>query len=303
MKHAVLGVGAIGGLMGAALGFLGEEVTLIVRPEKLSNYPQQLSLEQSDRTITAPAHAVSRLTAEVDVLWVATKTYQLQTALASVEALPKIVVPLLNGVGHIAVLRSRFGHDHVVPATIAVGADRLAEGRFAQPSIVRLSVAESGKPLLGPLLAALQERVGFLCHFVGNEQTLLWTKLCFLAPFALVTSASGKDKGDIFADPEWRATLYSAIAEALAIAKADGAEVEASTIQTILDSSPGTMRSSMLKDLIAGRKLELDAIGGPIARRGEKYGIPVPTTKKLMAMIEARVTAQDASADSKTSSP
>ena len=143
--------------------------------------------------------------------------------------------------------------------------------------------------MLGGVLEQLQERLGFICKFVPDERTLLWTKLSFLAPFALVTSASGKDKGEIFADPEWKAALYAAIAEATAVANAEGAEVEPSKIQLILDGSPATMRSSMAKDVIAGRELELDAIGGPIVRGGEKYGLPVPTTKRMMEMIRRKV--------------
>lgn len=288
MKHAVLGLGAIGGLMGVALEFIGEQVTLIVRPEKLPNYPQQLTLEQPTRTISAAARPVSKLTATVDVLWIATKTYQLEAALASVETIPRTVVPLLNGVDHVAMLRSHFGDKRVVPATIAVGADRPEEGHFVQGSPVRLTVACSGEKLLGTVLASLQEQLGFLCRFEQNEQTLLWSKLCFLAPFALVTTASQKDKGGVLADPGWKSALYSAISEATSVARAEGAEIDTSAIQAILDSSPPSMRSSMLKDFIAGRRLELDGIAGPIVRAGQKHGIPVPTTKKLMETISQK---------------
>ena len=111
MKHAILGAGAIGGLMGTALAHLGDDVTMIVRPEKLSGYPQTLTLERPSGALTASAKAVSRLTDPADVLWIATKTYQLEAALEMVEAMPTIVVPLLNGVDHIAVLRARFGHE------------------------------------------------------------------------------------------------------------------------------------------------------------------------------------------------
>lgn len=291
MKHAVLGAGAIGGLMAVALASIGEDVTLVVRPEKLSNYPGSLTLAQPGETITADAHAVSRLTELVDVLWIATKTYQLETALDVVAAMPAIVVPLLNGVDHIPVLRARFGEERVVPATIAVGADRTAEGRFRQGSPVRLNVAASGKPRLEGILQRLQERVGFICNFIPNEQTLLWTKLTFLAPFALVTSASGLDKGGVLTDPTWKGDLYAAIAETLAVARAEGAEVRPSHIDDILASSPDSMRSSMSKDLAAWRPIELDGIAGPIVRGGEKHGIPVPATKKLMEIIRAKVSA------------
>ena len=121
-----------------------------------------------------------------------------------------------------------------------------------------------------------------------NEQTLLWTKLCFLAPFALVTSASGKDKGEVFADAEWKHKLDSAIAEACAVAKASGAEVDLPKLQAVFESMPPGMRSSMAKDVAAKRQLELDAIGGAVVRGGERYGIDVSTTAGLMEAIRAK---------------
>jgi 2-dehydropantoate 2-reductase len=289
MKHAVLGVGAIGGLVATALGSLDEEVVLIVRPEDLADYPAALSLERPSGTLTAPAKAVSRVTQPVDVLWIATKTYQLQAALEAVQSVPSAVVPLLNGLDHVAMLRTRYGQNHVIPATIAVEAERLAPGRFLQRSpFVRLNLASSAEPLLGAIVTRLSG-LGFTCQFVQNEKTLLWSKLCFLAPFALVTSASGKNKGEIYTDPGWKAKLDSAVVEACGVAKADGAEVDVTKLQETFDSLPPGMRSSMQKDLAAGRQLELDAIGGSIVRGGERYSVAVPTTRELMATIDSLV--------------
>jgi 2-dehydropantoate 2-reductase len=288
MKHAILGAGAIGGLVGAALASLGEDVTVIVRPEKLAEYPKNLTLERPSGTITVPAKAVAELTEPVDVLWIATKTYHLQTALESVKSQPALVVPLLNGADHIEVLRQRFGQDHVVPATIAVEAERVAPGQFVQRSpFLRLNLATSGKPRLEAIITRLGD-LGFTCQFMQNEQTLLWTKLCFLAPFALVTSASGKDKGEVFADAEWKHKLDLAIAEACAVAKASGAEVDVPKLQAVFESMPPGMRSSMAKDVVAKRQLELDAIGGTVVRGGERCGIDVSTTKRLIAAIRAK---------------
>jgi len=292
MKHAVLGAGAIGGLMATALGSIGEDVLLLVRPEKLAGYPAPLTLEQPTGTITAPAHPVAKLTDPVDVLWITTKTYQLESALELVEALPCMIVPLLNGVDHVALLRARFGHERVVPGTIAVEAERVAEGHFVQRTMVRLNIAAAGQQLLEPVLARLQEDHGFLCHFFESEPKLLWMKLSFLAPFALVTSASGKSKGEIFADAEWKAKLYAAIEEAVAVAAREGAELDASKIQNGFDPMPESMRSSMAKDLVAGRQLELDAIAGPILRGGQRHGIAVPVSRQLVAEIQSRADAR-----------
>jgi 2-dehydropantoate 2-reductase len=288
MKHAILGAGAIGGLVGAVLASLGEEVTVVVRPEKLPGYPANLLLERPSGSLTAPAKAVASLTEPVDVLWIATKTYQLQAALEVVQLLPGSVVPLLNGVDHVAVLRARFGRERVAPGTIAVEAERIASGRFIQrSSFVRFNLAASLQPLLEGIIGQLGN-LGFTCQFIPNEQTLLWGKLCFLAPIALVTSASGMNVGEILADAGWKPKLSSAIGEACAVANATGAEVDAAQILTALDSAPPGMRSSMQKDLAAGRELELDAIGGPVVRGGERYGIDVSTVVKLMAEIRSK---------------
>jgi 2-dehydropantoate 2-reductase len=271
------------------MGSLGEDITVIVRPDKLAGYPDTLLLERPSGTITAPAKAVARLTQPVDVLWIATKTYQLQAALEAVESAPSTVIPLLNGIDHVAALRSRYGHDRVVPATIAVEAERVAPGRFVQRSpFVRFNLGAGLEPLLGPMVVRLTN-LGFTCQLILNEQTLLWSKLCFLAPLALVTSASGKNKGEFYADAAWKGKFDSAVAEACAVAKADGAEVNIAKLQETFDSLPPAIRSSMQKDLAAGRQLELDAIGGPIVRGGKRYGIAVPMTNALIATINAAV--------------
>src|SRR5208337_4423533 len=71
MKHAILGAGAIGGLVGTALASLGDDVTVVVRPEKLSSFPRSLVLERPSGSLTASAKAVATLTEPVDVLWIA----------------------------------------------------------------------------------------------------------------------------------------------------------------------------------------------------------------------------------------
>jgi 2-dehydropantoate 2-reductase len=146
MKHAVLGAGAIGGLMAVALKTVGEDVTLIVRPGKADGHPKALVVEHLAGTMAAEVRAAESVADLFDVFWIATKTYQLADALSTVKVVPGIVVPLLNGAEHVAVLRARFGGDRVVPGTIAVEAERSAPGRYVHRSAVRLNVAASGEP-------------------------------------------------------------------------------------------------------------------------------------------------------------
>jgi 2-dehydropantoate 2-reductase len=292
MKHAFLGAGAVGGLVGAVLGHQGDDVTLLVRPEANTRYPGTLRLETPFGTIETAVRIESKITDDTEVLWIAVKAYQLVEALRAVPLKSKIgtIIPLLNGIDHVDSLRSRFGHDRVVPATIAVESERVAPGQIVQRSpFVRLMLSAIGEERLASIADRLR-RAGFTCEFQADEKTMLWSKLAFLGPFALTGTASDKNQQEIFADVAWRARLESAVGEACTVAAADGAAVDREKILAMLGSLPATMRSSMQKDVSAARIPELDAIGGPIIRAGRAYGLDVPVTRELVAKIQDRLT-------------
>src|SRR5215469_15448502 len=133
MQHAILGPGGVGGLIGVGLASSGEAVTVVVRPDAVEEYPCSLSLNSDVfGTFTVPVSVTSKLFQSVDVLWIAVKATDLHTALESVPTADQVgaVVPLLNGIDHVALLRDRFGRDKVVPATIGVSTERVAPGRI-----------------------------------------------------------------------------------------------------------------------------------------------------------------------------
>ncbi len=293
MRHAILGAGAVGGLVGAVLAHEGEDVTLLVPPETSTRHPGTLSLKMPSGTIETAVRIEIKLTHDVDVLWIAVKAYQLSEALHAIPPESKIgaMVPLLNGIDHVDLLRLRFGQDRVVPATIAVEAERLAPGQIVQRSpFVRLALSKMGEARLSSVVDLLR-RANFTCEFQADEKAMLWSKLAFLGPFALTGTASDKDKQGIFADAAWRARLESAVGEVCVVAAANRAAVSREKILATLESLPGTMRSSMQKDVSAGRAPELDAIGGTIIRTGQSQGLEVPVTRELVARIQERLIA------------
>ena len=290
MRHAILGVGGVGGLIGACLAKLGESVTVVVRPEALTQYPEQLHLESAFGNFSVPV-ARSAEVPPCDVLWIAVKATQLDTALASITKPQAVgaIVPLLNGIDHLAVLRAKYGAERVIAATIAVETERVAPGHFVHRTpFARLNVSSAGRPLLGVTIEALQ-KMGFECRFIDDEPTLMWGKLVFLAAFALTTTASEKTTGEILADANWRQVGLSCIREASAVAVAEGAKIDAEAVIASVMKMPGNMRSSMQKDLERGNPPELDAIAGPILGGAARHGIEVPITKELVAAVESRV--------------
>jgi 2-dehydropantoate 2-reductase len=290
LRHAILGAGGVGGLIGACLARSGASVTVVLRPESLPQFPENLHLESAFGTFNVP---VSRavLVPAADVLWIAVKATQLDAALASFPKADtvKAIVPLLNGIDHLAVLRAKYGAERVIAATIAVEAERVSPGHIVHRTpFARLNVSSAGRNLLGATLDDFQ-KMGFECRFIDHEPTLMWSKIVFLAPFALTTSAADRTTGEIIADPDWQQKLESCVREACAVALAEGAKVDADAVILSMMKMPPNMRSSMQKDVARGSTPELDAIAGPILRGGQRHGLDLPITKSLVTAVERRV--------------
>jgi 2-dehydropantoate 2-reductase len=262
---------------------------MVVRPESLAQYLAQLHLESAFGNFSVPVARAATVPA-VDVLWITVKATQLSSALSALTSPESVgaIVPLLNGIDHLAALRARYGAGRVIAATIAVETERVAPGHIVHRSpFARLNVSSAGRSLLGAALDEFQ-KMGFECRFIDDEPTLMWSKLVFLAAFALTTTASGKTTGEILADPEWGQLGLSCIREASAVAVAEGARIDADAVIASVMKMPGNMRSSMQKDVERGNTPELDGIAGPILRGAARHGIDVPTTKILVAAVEQR---------------
>ncbi len=289
LRHAILGAGGVGGLVGACLARCGASVTMVVRPESLEQYPEQLHLESAFGNFNVPVSRAAEVP-PADVLWITVKATQLDAALAAFTKPDsvKAIVPLLNGIDHLAVLRARYGAGRVIAATIAGETERVAPGHIVHRTpFARLNVSSTGRSLLGATLDELQ-KMGFECRFIDDEATLMWGKVVFLAPFALTTTAADRTTGGVIADPEWKRQLEFCVREACAVALAEGAKVDAESVLASMMKMPPNMRSSMQKDVENGKAPELDAIAGPILRGAARHRIEVPTTKSLVAAVERR---------------
>jgi 2-dehydropantoate 2-reductase len=289
MRHAILGAGGVGGLIGACLAHAGASVTMVVRPETLDQYPKQIHLESAFGNFWTRVAIAAEVPA-ADVLWITVKATQFDSALTAIRNPEAVrgIVPLLNGIDHIGVLRAKYGAERVIPATIAVETERVSPGHIVHRSpFARLNVLSAGRVLLADTLDQLQQ-IGFACRFIDDEPTLMWGKLVFLAPFALSTTAADKTTGEVIADPAWGKLLEACVREACAVAVAEGAKVDPEAILASMRAMPANMRSSMQKDVEQHKAPELEAIAGPILRGGLRHGIEVPATKELVAAVERR---------------
>jgi 2-dehydropantoate 2-reductase len=289
---AILGPGGVGGFLAGALARAGADVTVVAREQTAELIARDGLVIDSVRLgeLVARPAATARLEGDVDVLVVTTKAGGLDEALARVAGEPGLVVPLLNGLDHLPLLRARWG-SRVVAATIRIEADRPAPGQIVQKSpAVRVDLA-SEDPARGPALAAFAAALDAAevpAHIGAREAQVMWSKLARLNTLACMTSAYDEPLGPLRDDPERRAELIACIAETAAAANADGAEIDPAATLAELDAAPAGLGSSMRRDIAAGRTPELDAIAGAVLRAGARHGLPCPTVAALAQRVAVR---------------
>jgi 2-dehydropantoate 2-reductase len=288
MRHAVLGAGGVGGLVGAALARAGHDVVLLLRPESNAEYGGRLRVDSvvlGSFEVDVPAATV--LDREVDILWVTPKATQLESALGLAppdEAEGATVVPLLNGLDHVALLRERF--EEVLPGVIYVESERVDVGRISQRSSFAL-VELAPHPRADAIGAELED-AGLSCVVGASEADVLLRKLATLGPVALTTTALQAPLSAVMRDSIWRSRIEASMREVAAVAAAEGVHFDVEAALALCEGA-GDMRSSMQKDREAGRPLELDAIGGAILRASARHGLEAPETQELVDLIAADV--------------
>jgi 2-dehydropantoate 2-reductase len=294
MRVAILGPGGVGGLLAALLDRAGTKVTVVARESTAQVIAQRgVRLESvTFGSFTAHPAAVARLEEPVDALIVATKAAGLEEALGRIAVEPPLVLPLLNGLDHLAVLRERFAPETVLAGSIRVEADRPEPGVVVHTSpFLLIDMASDEEGTAGPMhaLAETISAAGVPVRELDSEAQVMWSKLVRLNALACTTSAYDKLLGEIRSTPALRADLVGAIEEACAVGQAEGAaDVDPQRAIGELELAHETLGSSMQRDIAAGRTPELDAIPGSVLRAGARHGIECPTIEKLVGMIAER---------------
>jgi 2-dehydropantoate 2-reductase len=292
VKLAVLGPGGVGGLLAAALDRDGHEVIVVAQESTAAVIASRGIAVNSVKFGELQVHprAVTTLADPVDALLVATKALGLDEALARIEVEPALVLPLLNGLDHLSLLRRRFASDTVLAGSIRVEADRPQPGVVVHTSPFLL-ISMAGAPSVAEPMRRLAEALdhaGVPSKVLDSEADVMWSKLVRLNALACTTSAYDKLLGEIRSTPELRADLVATMEEAAAAGRAEGADVDAARAIAELDRAHDTLGSSMQRDIAAGRTPELDAIPGSVMRAAARHRVPYPTIERLVTIIAAR---------------
>lgn len=304
MRILVLGSGGVGGYFGAQLARAGHDVFFVARGAHL-----QAMLERGLRVDSPvspvhlqPVHAGSdpAALAAPDVVLFCPKLWDVKAAaaqLASSLGPASLVIPFQNGVES-----HRWLADILGPQRVAIGVAQIAStigepgvishtGGFARLRVGLLPAQASDAAVSARLDAfvAAATAAGIDIQRVSNALRTLWEKYVFLAAMSGLTSLVRLPIGPIRADPDLRATLEASMRETAALAATEGVVFEPGFVERqmgFVDGLHADMRSSMLHDLLAGRRLEAPWLCGGVARMAAEQGLPCPVNRTLYAALK-----------------
>lgn len=305
MHIVVVGSGAMGGLFGARLAAAGHDVLLydtwaehVAAIEERGLFiegPDGTPIRYQVRATENPPHTLRG----AELILVQVKSYDTYRALAPLE--PRInpeslILSLQNGLGNLEQMQKALpNHSRFLIGTTAHGAGVTAPGRIRHagpgPTVLGDPTPERAPRLnLKPVRDAFQD-AGFVTKISDHIWSAIWLKLAANVSINPLTALTGFRNGELLDDPELLALADAAITETVAVMRATGMETPERDLmqfarEVMRDTGPA--HSSMLQDIQNGKRTEIEAINGAVARLGHELGVSTPVNRWLTALVRNR---------------
>lgn len=299
-KVAIVGAGAMGAAYAAmftdAVGF---SVSFVARGERFERLKNQ-TLSINNRLYQIPVIHADKVSDPFDLILVALKHHHLAGAVNDIRALTgedTIILSVMNGLESEETIGAACGMDKLVYA-IAVGIDAVNENR-------RYTYANPGKIIFGPTgddgsrsrLGRLQEalnRAAIPNEIPADIMRTMWWKFMVNVGINQASAVLRAPYRTFQSSPDARALMRSLMAEVVILAEKAGIDLNDKDIdewgRILTDLSP-TGKTSMLQDVEAGRKTEVEIFAGTVVALAEQYHVPTPvnaTVQRIIKVIEAR---------------
>lgn len=291
-RIAIIGAGALGSVFGGALLAAGNSVTLLGRRptpditvcEPPCNVQQTLLHVETDPASVAGANLVLMLVKAYD-------TEQATQGIAPYLRPDATVVTLQNGLGNAARIRAHLpGHQRVLSGTTSQAARRVSRGLImrtgAGPTVIGYET--DADRTAAEHLAGLLSDAGLPAAISGDIDRFIWQKVAVNAAINGVTAIARVPNGDLITRNSLHAAATALVDEAAAVAAAHGYDLAGiHRILTETVRSTAENRSSMLQDVEAGRRTEVDAIYGSLIAAGLNIGLALPALTVIDALVRS----------------
>jgi 2-dehydropantoate 2-reductase len=317
MRICIVGAGAIGGMLGAALSNADESVTFIEKNREHADAIRAggLRVEQDGKTTVARDVKVTDSftePGEQDLVIIAVKAHQIPLLLPDMRALfgpQTIVMTVQNGVpwwyfykqggqyeGRTinAVDPDGFIDQHIERDRI-VGCIVYPAGEVIAPGLIH--VVEGNRFSVGELDGSKSERIeaiqqmlvraGFKSFVLDDIRSEIWLKLWGNLSFNPISALTHGTLAGICRNPQTRELAAAMMAEAQQIGEKLGIQFRHTIEKRIAGAeSVGEHKTSMLQDVEAGRPLEIDALVGAVVELGRLTNTPTPHIDSVYAAVK-----------------
>jgi 2-dehydropantoate 2-reductase len=298
MRIAVYGAGGVGGYFGGRLALAGVEVHLIARGahlQALREHGLRVRSVRGDFAVQLPATDDPAEIGPCDYVLFCVKAFDTEPAAARLGPLlgtNTAVVSLQNGVDNEEKIARAIGPDHVMGGAAFIFAGITEPGVIVHtggPSSITFGELHGQLTDRAQRLLRHCQEAGFVAELSQAIRTVLWAKLAFICAQAGMTAAVRLPIGQIrTVDAAW-AMFQRLAAEVAAVAEADGNPVPSAAQQRALamaQSVEPASYSSLHDDLMAARRMELEALHGFVVRRAADLGVPVPMSEAIYGILK-----------------
>mgnify|MGYP001158209032 FL=1 len=307
LRIAIIGVGSIGGIILGALADTAADIVCISRGNTSTNLSDlglvlhtpegSIEVVPSERYLlvdsnSGPIPEQIRNTCDIAIVCGKTVDNHALSKLAS-ELISEngCVLTIQNGLGNAELLANKVGSDRVIVGSITHAAWRNGEGE--------VNWVGRGEIILGPLDQRGEIYTDSILHILNeaelnasksdNIKQILWKKLLINVAINPVCSIAGVRNGALLEVKSLWQQAMQAMREAAIVARASGVDLGdielESYLREVVSISPDN-RCSMLQDIMAGRKTEIDSLCGAVVMRGEAEGIPTPCNAILHGLVK-----------------
>jgi 2-dehydropantoate 2-reductase len=300
MRFLILGAGALGGLFGAKLLKGGADVTFLVRPQRAAQLRRDgLIVKSLDGEIRSQVNVVQQeqISAPFDVVLLCCKGFDLEVAIDAVAPAigeQSVILPVLNGVRHLDVLKERFGAQRVLGGVTAINAGLLPDGTIQQTPGTRVTMN-----LIGELDGHASSRVnsiktaliagGIQADVVNDIVARMWIKFFGWACIATISTLTRASLGFAAQTAGGPAFASAVMDECTKIFEAEGYGPPPEMVRLvrgILAQTNTDSRVSMLIDMDERRPIEADHTFGDLVARAAKRGIAVPILTAVLCNLQ-----------------
>ncbi|RJP73900.1 MAG: 2-dehydropantoate 2-reductase [Candidatus Abyssobacteria bacterium SURF_17] len=294
---AVVGPGAIGCLFGGLLKEAGHRVIMLDhRPERAESINRKgIHIEgiSGTRDIAMKATANPSDVAGCDFALIATKSYDTGVAVNTISGVLRPSTPVMtlqNGLGNVELISRAVGDERTIGGITSQGATLLGDGSVRH--------AGAGKTVIGTPSNRLTENLrrvkgmldssGFAPQISDDLESTIWSKLLINVGINALTAITRLNNGRLLEFGGTRSIMQDAVREAVAVADARGIALAhgdpLAQVEEVCRLTAANV-SSMLQDVLARRRTEIDAINGAVARIGLELGIPTPVNSVLASLV------------------